>query len=461
MADQNSFEMYPEFNEYEAFNPELLNETWENEVNRGTQTYIRWVQQSLNKIMGLRLAEDGVVGPQTRSAIRSFQQRSGLVVDGILGPKTEAAMQTALGTTPTKLVTTNTNCTVLDNFEFDRDQVRPFHQPIIINLARQIIASQASASPIRTVQIIGHTDPVGTDPYNLALGQRRAEQVSRHLRDTMERIKPTSTRQLTIGVESRGQKVKVSPDPAKNRRVEICFPATPVPPVPLPVPAATTHKIKVVVKSYIALIGTRIGAPVCSFPLPMPPPAPPIPMSSAQRLAGLSAVTDVAYSEDPLKDRADKRYRLLSECTFDITCRGGSLINVIPSTLITDSGLECIPSTGACLQPPSLTTMSPVSVRRTGANTFVFSWRVKGRPHLLAEPVFQAVCPRLSVFIWHQISGEVDCSGASPRIAQVTLVGSKFPSHRVFVNGGIVNTIPQGVFSNLWISDPADRTLVK
>jgi peptidoglycan hydrolase-like protein with peptidoglycan-binding domain len=69
----------------------------EGEVNRSSRDYIRWVQQSLNQILGTRLAVDGVLGPLTRSAVRSFQQRYGLAVDGIVGPITEAALQAALG----------------------------------------------------------------------------------------------------------------------------------------------------------------------------------------------------------------------------------------------------------------------------------------------------------------------------------------------------------------------------
>lgn len=65
---------------------------WEGEVNRQSPEYVRWVQQSLNQIMGLRLAVDGITGPMTRSAIRSFQQRQGLSVDGIVGSRTEAAL---------------------------------------------------------------------------------------------------------------------------------------------------------------------------------------------------------------------------------------------------------------------------------------------------------------------------------------------------------------------------------
>jgi GH25 family lysozyme M1 (1,4-beta-N-acetylmuramidase) len=69
-----------------------LSYEWEMEVSRNSGEYIRWVQRSLNQILGLHLAVDGIVGPQTRSAVRSFQQRQGLLVDGIVGPKTEAAL---------------------------------------------------------------------------------------------------------------------------------------------------------------------------------------------------------------------------------------------------------------------------------------------------------------------------------------------------------------------------------
>lgn len=62
------------------------------QTNRRSNQYLRWVQAGLNKIMGLRLAVDGISGPKTRSAIRAFQQRQGLAADGIVGPNTERAL---------------------------------------------------------------------------------------------------------------------------------------------------------------------------------------------------------------------------------------------------------------------------------------------------------------------------------------------------------------------------------
>ena len=78
--------------EVEPFEFETEAGKWEDEVNRSSRDYIKWVQQSLNQILGLWLAIDGISGTQTRSAVRSFQQQRGLTVDGIVGLQTEAAL---------------------------------------------------------------------------------------------------------------------------------------------------------------------------------------------------------------------------------------------------------------------------------------------------------------------------------------------------------------------------------
>jgi peptidoglycan hydrolase-like protein with peptidoglycan-binding domain len=57
--------------------------------------YVRWVQTSLNQILRLRLPKDGIMGPETRSAIRSFQERWNLPVTGIVDPDTERSILSA------------------------------------------------------------------------------------------------------------------------------------------------------------------------------------------------------------------------------------------------------------------------------------------------------------------------------------------------------------------------------
>ncbi|MGH7771447.1 MAG: peptidoglycan-binding domain-containing protein, partial [Candidatus Binatia bacterium] len=61
------------------------------------EEYIRWVQSALNHVLGLRLPVNGVMGPETRSAVRSFQERGGLPVTGIVGPDIESALIAARG----------------------------------------------------------------------------------------------------------------------------------------------------------------------------------------------------------------------------------------------------------------------------------------------------------------------------------------------------------------------------
>lgn len=62
-------------------------------VGSEDREYIRWIQTSLNETLKIRLIVDGILGPQTRNAIRSFQFEQGLTPDGIAGPQTEQRLR--------------------------------------------------------------------------------------------------------------------------------------------------------------------------------------------------------------------------------------------------------------------------------------------------------------------------------------------------------------------------------
>src|SRR5438067_739397 len=118
------------------FVPELESEA-------GGADYARWIQRALNAVMGLKLATDGVLGVQTRSAIRSFQQRRGLAPDGVVGAQTQAALlsagspplpgasqalaPTAGGGASATPCATLTTPEVLDNFAKDSADIKPQH----------------------------------------------------------------------------------------------------------------------------------------------------------------------------------------------------------------------------------------------------------------------------------------------------------------------------------------------
>jgi peptidoglycan hydrolase-like protein with peptidoglycan-binding domain len=57
-----------------------------------TGEVVRRLQRALRRTPNLGLAVDGIFGPATETAVKTFQQSANLVVDGIVGPRTWAAL---------------------------------------------------------------------------------------------------------------------------------------------------------------------------------------------------------------------------------------------------------------------------------------------------------------------------------------------------------------------------------
>jgi peptidoglycan hydrolase-like protein with peptidoglycan-binding domain len=57
-----------------------------------TGTVVRRLQRALRRTPDLGITVDGIFGPETEEAVRSFQQGAGLTVDGIVGPLTWNAL---------------------------------------------------------------------------------------------------------------------------------------------------------------------------------------------------------------------------------------------------------------------------------------------------------------------------------------------------------------------------------
>jgi peptidoglycan hydrolase-like protein with peptidoglycan-binding domain len=54
--------------------------------------YYRWVQDSLNRVMGLSMKVDGAMGTQSKAALRDFQKKVGIKASGAMDCKTETRL---------------------------------------------------------------------------------------------------------------------------------------------------------------------------------------------------------------------------------------------------------------------------------------------------------------------------------------------------------------------------------
>jgi hypothetical protein len=124
---------------------------------------------------------------------------------------------------------------VIDGFAFDRSEINPVQQARIGALAGQILSQN-----IRSMRLVGHTDPVGTPAYNNNLGQRRADAVRRALFAALERARPGSAVSVAITTGSAAATHTIPGQSAtRNRRVEVFLqlpPPSPTPPQPAPEP---------------------------------------------------------------------------------------------------------------------------------------------------------------------------------------------------------------------------------
>jgi outer membrane protein OmpA-like peptidoglycan-associated protein len=199
--------------------------------SRRSPEYIRWVQGSLNRLLRLNLAVDGIMGSQTRNAIRSFQQQRGLVADGILGPRTEAELAKktngAAGTvTTTPMETITAAAARLTGFDKNSARLKDFHAAEIDKVAERIAASWQTGQPIFTVYVKGHASSEGPAQYNIGLGTHRALAVRKALQKALERKQKNLSYKVLVLSQSKGSKEPIDTNKteegrSRNRRVEV------------------------------------------------------------------------------------------------------------------------------------------------------------------------------------------------------------------------------------------------
>ena len=128
---------------------------------------------------------------------------------------------------------------VLDDFDFDRADLKQSHKNKIDQLAQQIVDSwkPASTRPALGVRAVGHTDKVGPVEYNVDLGSRRAEKVLGRLTGLIVGGDIDTYQRMTWSRASEGKaRPRSLTVPAQNRRVEIFIQWGRVKPPPPPPP---------------------------------------------------------------------------------------------------------------------------------------------------------------------------------------------------------------------------------
>lgn len=193
------------------------------------------------------LVADGVFGANTRAATVAFQRTafpsSPREWDGVIGSRTWAALIDAGGddqSLPSRCTRLDRE-TIIDEFEFGKSDVLPRHQPLIVGIARCVVESQRSSTPVRRLRCVGHTDPVGSDSDNDALGLRRAQAIRDEILRTIQRMTGRAPT-VAIDVDTRGEhQPRGTPGESRRVAVESDFEFIPGPTPPPPARTATVE----------------------------------------------------------------------------------------------------------------------------------------------------------------------------------------------------------------------------
>ena len=321
--------------------------------------------------------------------------------------------------------------------------IRSAHATFLLDLISRFRLDSASPD-LRIARIIGFSDCVADAALNMPLRGRRADAVRQFLLTSGAAPKNVGPSLIDPSASPPGDDSPgLGRDLMRSVRlvVEKSTSADKEPP-------DTRHRFRVVAKSFIRTIGTNTGTLRCNLTFPPDP----LGLFTQGKLITHARILDglPQFPESASDDSRDQQYRLFSKQQFTVRCVGGKPVSVTASIIDTDNGPEAGVDTDPLIVFGNSTTGG-------SGGPLHFIWTAKGRPANAAELGFQAVCPRSSIFIWHHVEGDVDCNGVTITASS----GSHFPTHRVFVDGAIISTIPQGEYASLWRGSSSDPFLVE
>jgi RHS repeat-associated protein len=186
-------------------------------------------------------------------------------------------------------------------------------------------------------------------------------------------------------------------------------------------------------------------------------------------LANLLSTNPLGDDGDPQSDAKDGTYRLFTENIVGFCCNDDSSLVDEGLSSDQDGGLEgFVPIPGVGGMPPSLkpfygTITHEKNLKRINRSTIELHWEGYGKPNpVFAEPGLQAIGGlRTSKYIWHKGIIKYYCVGNKAYYSLKEFRGSRFPSHKVWIDGVLKKTIEQQYVSDLWESHQGDPVFVK
>lgn len=147
-----------------------------------------------------------------------------------LAHETESEVETAPSAKPVRArvlsEAAEQSIRTLDKFASRQARLKLFHIPAINDVANEIVVSWRTATPIRTIYLVSHTDNTGRRPYDLRLANGRALGVQKALIAAIDRLRPGESKKIRFVRQNVGsaQPYTCNDTPhgrALNRRVQI------------------------------------------------------------------------------------------------------------------------------------------------------------------------------------------------------------------------------------------------
>ncbi len=175
---------------------------------------------------------------------------------------------------------------------------------------------------------------------------------------------------------------------------------------------------------------------------------------SQEAFAAFSELNPLTDDGDPQDDSIDGDYRLFARHLITYCCQDDGEMVDPEDTWTIDGGIEAPFVKG--------TVNNEMTFKRINRSTVELEWETYGRPNKVVEWTFTLFGgKRTSKNIWHKGKVKIWCVGNKAYHQMLEFRGSRFPSHKLWINGSLEKEIKQQYVSDLWVPHEGDSSFVK